>query len=123
LGRDGSTLYVGAFDWGFKHSFATVSVVDTKSLSVRRRFDVGRWLNGLAPNADDSMLYAPHWEGGTVWVVDTAHGLTKSRIEVERAPVYVALAPGGSPLLVSNRNSDTVSIVDLKAEAEVEEVF
>ncbi len=138
LAPDGATLWVAL---NLKHSVAAIDVATRKTTQI----DVGMHPYTTACSADGAKVYVTNWAGrrartgdtadelfsivvdprtgipntGTVSVIDARTRAVTKEIDVGLHPSGLALSPRGDRLYVANANSDTVSVIDTKADAVV----
>ncbi|MFP4057511.1 MAG: PQQ-binding-like beta-propeller repeat protein [Candidatus Brocadiia bacterium] len=96
LSPDGETLYVAL------RGADEVAVVATDSGKVARRIAVGTRPCGLALAAKGGRLFVCNTAEATVSMVDLAEGAEKWRVKTVREPMFAALTPDESLVLVSN---------------------
>jgi YVTN family beta-propeller protein len=125
ISPDGSRLYVSARDSGRTYSDPipppdpfgplpdTVTVIDTASLQVVARVQVGRWPMGLAISRDGKRVYAANFNSGTVSVIDTGTNHVGATAHVGGWPVHVAVSPDGVRLYVAALNGKVLDVLDM----------
>lgn len=89
-----SLMYVTARDGG------SVTEIDTKTLTVRRTFNVGGRPHGLVISPDGSTLYAADNSDGSVKAINTTTGVVTASVAVPGA-FGIAISPDGSTLYVT----------------------
>jgi YVTN family beta-propeller protein len=136
LAPDGATLWVAL---NLKHA---VAAIDLATHTVTQ-IDVGMHPYTTACTADGAKVYVTNWAGrrarpgdvtdemysivvdprtgipstGTVSVIDARTRTVTKEIDVGLHPSGLALSPAGDRLYVANANSDTVAVIDTKADA------
>jgi YVTN family beta-propeller protein len=98
-----SLMYVTARDG------ATITEVDTKTLTVLRTFSVGGRPHGLTISPDGQTLYAADNSQGRVLAVNTTSGLVTNTVSIPGA-FGIAISPDGSTLFVTTDNGKAAVI-------------
>ena len=99
----------------------TISVIDTKSLSVVRTFPVGKRPRGIAFSKAFTHLYVCASDSNAVQVYD-AHGAHLHDLPSGEDPEQFALSPDGERLFIANENNEVTTIVDLATRLVVAQV-
>ncbi|MET0312833.1 MAG: YncE family protein [Hansschlegelia sp.] len=105
-GPDGHTLYVAHPDR------ARITVVDAVTRTVTEKFNIAGSPFGAA--ATDTEVYATDWAGGKLVKIDALTGASTGSVAIGKAPAGLALDVKHSRAYSANRESDSVSVVDLK---------
>ncbi len=116
MSRDGKWLYV------LNYLSGSVSVISTVSNAVVRNISVGDSPGGLAVTTDGSRLLVTRIYASALQIHSTATGALKETIAVGTPPSHpqgVSISPDGSKAYVANSNSNSVSIVDIRAKAAI----
>jgi YVTN family beta-propeller protein len=95
-------------------------VIDTQTNQVIRSVSAGGGADAVAIAPDGSRLYIAHTGSEGLWVMDTATLEVVSKIDLGPgslipAPFRLAVAPDGSIACITNRDNNTVAVVDLRA--------
>lgn len=96
LSPDGKTLYVAL------QRANQVAAVSTGSGKVAKRVAVGYRPTGLALAAKKNRLFACNTGENTVSVIDLGSQAEKFRVQMVREPVFAAVTPDASKVVVSN---------------------
>jgi YVTN family beta-propeller protein len=107
----------------------TVSVVDTRLLTVQRHIEVGLHPTGMALAPSGDRLYVTNANSDTISVVDTSTDTVNSTLQVGvlgpgRKPILgsspnaVAVSPDGRTLYVANAAQNAVAVVDARASSQ-----
>lgn len=99
----------------------TISVIDTKSLTVVRTFPVGKRPRGIAFSKSFAQLFVCASDSNAVQVYDAAGGHLYDLPSGED-PEQFALAPDGARLFIANENNEVTTIVDLASKLVVGQV-
>ncbi|MFL5561912.1 MAG: YncE family protein [Gemmatimonadaceae bacterium] len=91
-------MYVTSRDGG------TITEVDTKTMTVRRTFNIGGRPHGLVISPDGQTLYAADNSIGRVVAVSTSSGAITGSVSVAGA-FGIAISPDGSTLFVTTDGS------------------
>src|SRR5690606_22057283 len=89
--------------------------VDAVSRKVTRRLKLGGGPVGVAVHPTRHEIYVADWYTHKVIVIDAKTFTVLCNIAVGRSPSGLAVTPDGRLLLSADRESDTVSIVDIAA--------
>lgn len=106
LTSDGATLLVVNPDSN------SITLVDTKALSVLAEIPVGIEPVGVAMSSDDGLAYVSNKGSDTLSAVDLATQSVVAEIPLEDRPVGVAVAPDGRFLAVAELGADQVRFLD-----------
>lgn len=101
-----------------------VSVIDLDARRVRASLDLPGGPLGIAVNPASGAVYVADWYGARVFVLrPEGEGLTlESEIATGQSPSGMAVTPDGATLLVANRESDSVSLIDLTSRRETRRI-
>lgn len=101
-----------------------VSVIDLDARKVTASLDLPGGPLGIGVNPKSGEVYVADWYGTRVFVLrPNAEGLTlEGEIATGKSPSGIAVTPDGATLLVANRESDSVSIVDVGTRRETRRV-
>ena len=101
-----------------------VSVIDLDARRVRASLDLPGGPLGIGVNPKSGEVYVADWYGTRVFVLrPTAEGLSfEGEIATGQSPSGIAVTPDGATLLVANRESDSVSIIDVGSRRETRRV-
>ena len=101
-----------------------VSVIDLDAHRVRASLDLPGGPLGIGVNPKSGEVYVADWYGTRVFVLrPTAEGLSfEGEIATGQSPSGIAVTPDGATLLVANRESDSVSIIDVGSRRETRRV-
>ena len=104
---DGRTLYVA------EHTAGQVVLVDRAHHRVQATIALGDGASGLALSPAGSMLFVTAGgPDGRVYLIDTASHKTVGMIPVGHTPLAPVVTPDGLTVLVCNRFSNSVSVID-----------
>ncbi|WP_147016885.1 YncE family protein [Methylorubrum extorquens] len=101
-----------------------VSVIDLDARRVSASLDLPGGPLGIGVNPKSGEVYVADWYGARVFVLrPNAAGLTlEGEIATGKSPSGIAVTPDGATLLVANRESDSVSIIDVGSRRETRHV-
>ncbi|MFD6318222.1 YVTN family beta-propeller repeat protein [Methylorubrum thiocyanatum] len=101
-----------------------VSVIDLAARKVTASLDLPGGPLGIGVNPKSGEVYVADWYGTRVFVLRPgAEGLTlEGEIATGQSPSGIAVTPDGATLLVANRESDSVSIIDVASRRETRRV-
>nr|WP_238182613.1 beta-propeller fold lactonase family protein [Methylobacterium trifolii] len=101
-----------------------VAVIDLDARRVVSTLPLPGGPLGIGVNPKTGAVYVADWYGARVFVLEpSAEGLIPAgEIAVGRSPSGLAVTPDGRTLLVANRESDTVSVVDLETRKELQAI-
>src|SRR3954451_8684841 len=104
----------------------TVSVYDVVNVRVDREIQVGQNPTAVAANPARNEVYVvntgtPNGQG-SVAVINAENNSVAGTIMVHKMPVAIALDPDGNTAYVVNSESNSISVLDLKAHREVTQI-
>src|SRR6185503_4224844 len=104
----------------------TVSVYDVVHVRVDREIQVGQNPTAVAANPARNEVYVvntgtPNGQG-SVSIVNAENNSVAGTVPVHKMPVAIALDPDGNTAYVLNSGSNTISVLDLKAQREVAQI-
>jgi len=95
---------------------AALLVVDLARGVVERALPTGaRVSHMVAASADGRSAYVANIASGSISAFDLASGVRRAEVDTGRGAEGLALTPDGRELWVTNRDDDTVSVVDTEA--------
>ncbi|HVV61743.1 MAG TPA: YncE family protein [Pseudolabrys sp.] len=112
LPDDGKRLYTD------NEEDATVSVIDVPNRKLLGKIKTPEALAGIAVSADGTTVAAVSDVSPAVFMIDTAKGAVTRTLPlegVEKAAQIARYSPDGRLLVVSNLNSDKVSLIELSS--------
>lgn len=101
-----------------------VAVIDLEARRVSGSLDLPGGPLGIGVNPKSGEVYVADWYGARVFVLSpSADGLKREgEIATGQSPSGIAVTPDGATLLVANRESDSVSIIDVANRRETRRV-
>ncbi|MBD8908581.1 hypothetical protein MZTS_18090 [Methylorubrum zatmanii] len=101
-----------------------VAVIDLGARRVTGSLDLPGGPLGIGVNPTSGEVYVADWYGARVFVLSpSADGLKREgEIATGQSPSGIAVTPDGATLLVANRESDSVSIIDVANRRETRRV-
>ena len=101
-----------------------VAVIDLDARTMRASLDLPGGPLGIGVNPVSGEVYVADWYGARVFVLrPDGEGLKREgEIATGQSPSGLAVTPDGATLLVANRESDSVSVVDLASRRETRRI-
>lgn len=101
-----------------------VAVIDLDARKVTATLDLPGGPLGIGVNPRSGEVYVADWYGARVFVLRPgAGGLTRDgEIATGQSPSGIAVTPDGATLLVANRESNAVSVIDVASRRETKRV-
>ncbi len=90
-----------------------IAVIDLATGTVARRIPIGGGPLGIAVSPVNGLVYVADWYSRRLVEVDPKSGAITAEFEVGQSPSGIAITPDGKFALTADRESDTVSIVDV----------
>ena len=90
----------------------TVSLIDAQRLTVRSTIPVCQQPEDIAILPDSSKAFVACAASGQVASIDLKSDKLLALLDVGKTPVHLALKPDGGELMVSNFDSDNISIIE-----------
>ena len=94
-----------------------ISRIDLRK-KTKTNFLAGNSPLAIALSRDHQVIYVSDWYENSINVIDLDTFSIVSKIEVGKSPAGLITHPDGSHLIVANKDSDSVSIVDLNTKKE-----
>ena len=102
----GDVLWVSNF---YHHE---VLELDTDTLKVKRRFEVGNMPKHFAVSPDREKLWVANWASDDLSVVDLESGKSEATIDLENQPRGTTITNDGKKVYVTNFGSKSISVID-----------
>jgi YVTN family beta-propeller protein len=90
----------------------TVSVIDTKTDTVKSTINLGNFPYGIDMNPLNNRIYITNRGSNTVSVLDGSVDIKLDDITVGKSPVGIAVNPSANWIYVTNLDDGTVSVID-----------
>ena len=87
-------------------------MIDTATLSIKKRVKVGKHPFGITLSNDANTLYSVNVYDNTVSIIN-AITFAQTSLKVGEHPYCVVSSPNNKTLYVTNTQDDTVSVIDL----------
>lgn len=120
-GKEGSHMVVlspkGEWAYIADRGSATVTVVDTRKLTVETHIPAGEGVEGIALSGDGKWLLAGNRKASEIQLFDAPNRVSVARLKVAEDPVRVTISRDGTRALVPHRGSDEVHLIDLTTRA------
>ncbi len=100
--------------WATNRAADTVSVIDTRTDTVTKTIECGKFPIRVAFSPDGATAYVSCANSNEIAVINAATKREEARINVGRMPIGLLVAPGGDRLYAANTSDGTVTILDLK---------
>lgn len=97
----------------------SISVIDTKSWTMKENFFAGNHPNDMVFNIDESYIYVTNGDSDSVSIIDTSSRRIIAQVSVGIMPHGICISPDGEFIYTANMDSGSISIIDTWSNSKV----